>query len=73
MFLNLPTREEKPREKGLTMLIDSGLGLKRIEDVLETSSYLVDYVKLGWGTSVITPNLSDKVALYQKYGIPVCL
>lgn len=73
VFLNLPTRAQKPREDGLTMLIDSGLGLRRIQDVLEVSANNVDYVKLGWGTSLITPNLADKVALYQKFGIPVCL
>lgn len=73
VFLNLPKREKKPRNIGLTMLIDSGLGVRRIEDVLEVSSHIVDYVKLGWGTSVITNNLKEKIEVYHKYDIPVCL
>jgi phosphosulfolactate synthase len=31
----------------------------------------VDIVKLGFGTSYVTPNLKDKLAVYQSYDIPV--
>ena len=72
-FLNLPSRPSKPREVGVTMIIDSGYGVRTIRDVLEVGHTYADYVKLGWGTSVITQNLSEKIKLYKEFGIPVCL
>jgi len=71
--LNLPERPVKPREEGVTMIIDSGYGLSQIRDCLETGHLYADYVKLGWGTSVITLNLHEKIKLYQSFNIPVCL
>jgi len=72
-LFDLPTRTLKPRQDGLTMVIDSGLGLGAIRDYLENCGEFVDYVKLGWGTAMISAKLEDKVALYRQYGIPVCL
>jgi len=71
--LELPARSLKPRETGITMIIDSGMGLTQIKDYLDIGSNYVDYVKLGWGTSIVTQNLQDKIALYKKYNIPICL
>lgn len=70
---NLPHREEKPRNKGLTMVIDTGSPYKLTEDYLEMSAPLIDYVKLGWGTSYVTNNLEKKLKLFKKYNIPVSL
>lgn len=70
---NLPGRTEKPRQSGLTMVLDSGLSMRQIEDMITTSKQFVDYVKLGWGTSVVTPNLREKVDSYSQAEIPVCL
>lgn len=72
-FLSLPKRSEKPRSQGLTMMMDSGKGLNKIQDVLQVGAGYIDYVKLGWATSVITPNLKQKINAYQDAGIPVCL
>lgn len=72
-LFDLPSRTEKPRESGLTMVIDSGLGLSAIRDYLENCGEFVDYVKLGWGTAIISGKLEEKIALYKQYGIPVCL
>ena len=66
----IPDRTEKPRETGCTMVIDKGLSLREIEDFLSVSSDFVDIVKLGWGTSFVTPNLNDKLKLYRESGIP---
>ena len=71
-FLTLPSRPEKPRTTGHTMVIDNGIGLMRVRQVIEESSHLIDYVKLGWGTAVVTPNLKEKLSLYQEASIPVC-
>lgn len=71
-FLNgLPERTEKPRTNGVTMVMDKGISLRQAEDFVNTSAQYVDFVKLGFGTSVISSNLREKVALYRKAGIKV--
>ncbi|TNE82207.1 MAG: phosphosulfolactate synthase [Bacteroidetes bacterium] len=67
----LPERTAKPREAGITMVMDKGLSLRDVESFLDVNSEYVDIVKLGFGTSVITPRLDEKIALYQSAGIPV--
>ncbi len=54
------------------MVIDSGLPTNFIKDTLQFSSTLVDYVKLGWGTALVTDNLKEKIDLYQSHDVPVC-
>jgi phosphosulfolactate synthase len=49
------------RERGLTHVIDKGLGPRAWEDVLETSGDYIDVIKLGWGTAYVTPNLRAKL------------
>jgi phosphosulfolactate synthase len=70
-FLGLPMRPAKPRERGLTHVIDKGLTLPEVDGLLETCGDFIDIVKLGWGTSYVTRNLPDKLRLYQSNGIPV--
>ena len=53
-FLDLPMRPAKPRERGLTHVIDKGLTLSEVEGLIETAGDYVDIVKLGWGTSYVT-------------------
>jgi phosphosulfolactate synthase len=64
-------RAMKPRKKGLTMIIDKGLGLASFLDVLQTSSAHIDFIKLGFGTSVLYPKsiLHDKIKLAQEYQV----
>src|SRR4029077_6901649 len=64
-FLDIPTREGKPRSRGLTHVMDKGLNLREIEGLFDTAGEYVDIVKLGWGTSYVTNNLEKKVALYR--------
>ena len=71
-FLKLPERTAKPRESGLTHVLDKGYSLEQVRQFLEVSGDYVDIVKLGWGTAVVTPNVKEKIALYQSFGIPVC-
>lgn len=70
---NLPTRDSKPRENGVTMVMDKGLSLREAEDFLASSAEFTDMVKLGFGTSLITPNVHEKIALYQSAGIKTFL
>jgi phosphosulfolactate synthase len=67
----LPDRTTKPRQAGLTMVMDKGLSLRQVDDFLSTSADHTDIVKLGWGTSFVTPRLDEKLQLYRDAGIPV--
>ncbi|MES2794961.1 MAG: phosphosulfolactate synthase [Bacteroidota bacterium] len=69
----IPERSLKPRQNGLTMAMDKGLSIRQVEDFLSTSGTYTDIVKLGWATSYVTPNLSEKLAVYKNAGIPVYL
>ncbi len=70
---NIPKRTEKPRAAGITMVMDKGLSLRATEDFLETSGEFVDIVKFGFGTSVISKNLKEKINLYKQAGIKTYL
>ena len=70
---NLPERVKKPRNSGLTMVMDKGLSLRQVEDFIEVGGDYTDLVKLGWATSYVTPNLDKKLALYREANIPVYL
>lgn len=70
---HIPARTVKPREDGLTMVMDKGLSLRQANDLIEASGHLVDIVKLGFGTSFISPNLKEKIALYKKADMRVYL
>lgn len=66
----IPERTVKPRNSGITMVMDKGLSLREVEDLLETSGAYIDIVKLGWATSFVTPNLKKKISLFKEAGIP---
>ena len=68
---NIPDRTEKPREKGLTMVMDKGLSVREVEDFIEVAGPHIDIVKLGWATSYVTPNLENKLKVYRDANIPV--
>jgi phosphosulfolactate synthase len=70
-FLDLPPRPGKPRDVGLTHVMDKGLNLRDIEGMFDVGGEFVDIVKLGWGTSYITNNLEKKIALYRHFETPV--
>lgn len=70
---NLPERPNKPRNKGLTMMMDKGLSIRQVEDFLSMNDDLTDLVKLGFGTSFITKNIEQKIKLYKEAGIRVYL
>lgn len=70
---NIPARTSKPRQFGLTMVMDKGMGLDGTRDFLSISAPYVDIVKLGFGTSYVTSQLEKKIAIYREYGIPLYL
>ncbi len=67
----VPTRTSKPRNSGFTMVMDKGLSVRDVEDLIEVSGDYIDIVKLGWATSYVTPNLAGKLEVYRSAGIPV--
>ncbi len=67
---NLPERTKKPREHGFTMVMDKGLSIREVEDFLSVGGEYVDIVKFGWGTTYVTPNLKEKINIYDQAGIP---
>lgn len=67
----LPERTQKPRKTGMTMVMDKGISLRQAEDLMETGADYIDFIKLGFGTSVISKNVKEKIKLYQKNNIKV--
>lgn len=72
-FLDLPERGGKPRERGLTHVLDKGLSVAEVDGLMEVAGAAVDIVKLGWGTALVTDNLEAKLARYRAHDIPVVL
>jgi phosphosulfolactate synthase len=72
-LLDLPTRSAKPRQQGITHVLDRGLALAQVEGLIEVAGDYVDLVKLGWGTALATRNLAPKLERYRAHGIPVVL
>lgn len=71
-FLDLPKRASKPREIGITHVLDDGLGSSQARNLLEGRSEWVDLIKLGWGTGYVTNGLKQKINHYRQNEIP-CL
>ena len=57
-FLDLPARSPKPRQRGLTHVLDRGLSCAEVDGLMEVAGDSVDLVKLGWGTALVTGNLN---------------
>lgn len=72
-FLDLPQRGGKPRQRGITHVIDRGLSVAEVDGMMEVAGDAVDLVKLGWGTAVVTQNLDAKLARLREHGVPVVL
>ena len=67
----IPERTTQPRKHGLTMVMDKGLSYGEAENFLSVALPHTDIIKLGFGTSFVTPNLRKKIELYQSHGLPV--
>jgi phosphosulfolactate synthase len=66
---NLPQRPEKPRQSGITMMMDKGLSVRESENFVEGNAPYVDLAKLGFGTSLLVPNLEAKLNIYREAGL----
>jgi phosphosulfolactate synthase len=72
-FLELPPRSAKPRQTGLTNVLDRGMSVAQVDGLVEVAGDSVDFVKLGWGTAIATGNLTEKLERLRSHGIPVVL
>ena len=70
---SIPERALKPRTKGYTMVMDKGLSLREVEDMIDSCGEYIDIVKLGWATSFVTSKLNEKLDLLRDAGIPCYL
>jgi len=67
----IPERTPKPRQSGITMIMDKGLSVQEVSNFMSVAYPYVDVIKLGFGTSFVTPNLREKIDLYRSFNIPV--
>ena len=72
-FLELPARAAKPRSRGITHVLDSGLTPEATRAFLGQAGHLVDIVKVGWGIGYVDPTLSIRVGICTDHGCPVSL
>jgi len=72
-FLDLPARPAKPRETGLTHVIDIGLSPNEAENLMKIAAQHIDLIRLGFGSAYVTGALQEKVELYQRFEVPVAL
>lgn len=67
----IPERTARPRKNGLTMIMDKGLSVSEAQNLMSVGAPHIDIVKLGFGTAFVTPNLREKIEVYQKANIAV--
>lgn len=69
----LAGRHHKPRNLGITMLIDKGLSLTETHNLLEMSAPYIDFLKLTFGTAALYRNdvLKRKIELAAEQGVAV--
>jgi len=67
----LPNRSKKPRNNGLTMALDKGLGYKTGKSLMEIAGDYVDLLKFGWGTIVLHDKniIMKKIKMYKSFDI----
>ena len=70
---DIPERTQKPRENGLTMMMDKGLSINDTKNFIDMCEPHTDIIKLGFGTSAISPHIETKIKLYQDAGLMVYL
>lgn len=67
----IPERNSKPRDHGITMVMDKGLSIEEAKNFLSVAHPHIDIIKLGFGTAFVTPDLRQKIEVYQAFDIPV--
>lgn len=67
----IPERNTKPRNHGITMVMDKGLSVEEAKNFMSACQPHVDIVKLGFGTAFVTPNLREKLDVYRSHDMAI--
>lgn len=69
----LTGRSSKPRQTGVSMILDKGLSLLETESLLATHGQFIDFLKLSFGTIALYDPaiLNRKLELANAYGVPI--
>ncbi len=70
----VPGWPAKPREQGITMVLDWGLPNSFLADLLRMAADSIDIAKIAIGTGRLYPEpyLREKIAIYQGYKVDPC-
>jgi phosphosulfolactate synthase len=69
----VPARRPKPREAGLTHVLDKGAGTSAVADLLDAAADYIDIWKFGWGTAYLDPTVPAKLELLHGRDVLTCL
>ena len=72
-FLALPERTAKPRQRGVTHVIDRGLPISTLESLLDLAGAHIDFVKFGWGTAYVSRHIRAKVVACAEAKVRCCV
>jgi phosphosulfolactate synthase len=67
--LSLPQRAPKPRSTGITMMVDGGVPTRYFGDVVASAADYLDFTKFGWGTALVTKDLTEKLDILRGAGV----
>ena len=59
----------QPGQHGTTMVIDTGLPTRAFTDLIESHGELINLVKFGWGTALVTKDLDRKTGVLKDAGV----
>lgn len=71
-MVRVPAREARPRDSGLTIVADRGLGPHALDDLLVTAGPYIDIAKFAMGVFRLMDErvMRTKIEAYQVHGIP---
>lgn len=74
-MIGIDSRPSKPRRLGITLVIDTGLGLRATKDLIATTAPYLDIVKFAWGTSRLLSEdvVREKIGLLRAADVDVSL
>lgn len=68
-LIPLPPRTGKPRDVGVTHVVDPGVSCAEAEGLMEIAAAHVDIVRLGWASALVTGALKAKLATYREHDV----
>jgi phosphosulfolactate synthase len=67
----LPERPAKPRNVGITMVMDRGMSMNEAKGFVQQCADFTDFIKISSASSLITRNLKKKIEIYREAGLYV--